>query len=146
MITASICADISNIEATILVFAGNLCGALASVAMNNSQSCGGSSSVTWSAAANTIYYILVIGTGPNDIGNYKLTIGIENNICGHAIMVDTTGMVITGLTEFANQEHPDLQCFGSSIPILGPSLWYAVIGTKSLLEVTTCHLETEIET
>lgn len=146
MVSASVCSDITNIDVTLIVFAGTDCGTLTLIVVNDGQSCGAGSSVSWSATAGAVYYILVVGTGPNDIGNYELTIGVENNVCEHAIVVDTTGTVITGSTEFATQADDDLECFETAIPILGPSLWYAVVGTESVLEVTTCHPETNIDT
>jgi hypothetical protein len=145
--TVSVCSSITNFQASLSLFQGNSCGQLSCIASNNGESCGSGSFLTWDVLSTQEYYILVQGSSPNEIGNFKLTLGIENDICEAAIgNINPGSNGVVGSTLLATFDDGNVGCFPPALSVEGPGVWYTVTGTASLLQVSTCSFLTNFDT
>jgi hypothetical protein len=104
--------------------------------------------LTWPSTTGQLYYILVHGNRPHDIGDFRLTMQqLEtepNNNCEMAIGPLPIDTLVTGSTVQSTPD-PDLKalCAGSNF---SPGVWFTVEGTGNILVVSTCAPETNFDT
>ncbi|KAL3933840.1 MAG: hypothetical protein SGARI_003613 [Bacillariaceae sp.] len=145
--TLSVCSTNTNFEAKLTLFQGNSCNQLTCIATNNGESCGSGSTLTWDASSTQDYYVLVQGSSPDAIGNFKLIFGIEHDTCETAIgNINPGGSPVLGSTLLATTDDGNLGCFPPALSVEGPGVWYTVRGTASLLRASTCSLMTDFDT
>lgn len=147
-VTISTCSRLTNFHPKLTVFQGNSCDQLVCISTNNDEACGAGSFVTWEALSSEVYYVLLQGGGPDEFGNFELTIGPENDICDSAgEPLSVNGSVVLGSTLQATAEAAnDLGCFDTGTAAGGPGVWYTVFGVGALLKASTCSNQTTFDT
>jgi hypothetical protein len=151
LLTASTCSEFTRFETQITVFQGDTsCNDLECVEefdyvreFDELLNCGRESIIRFSTVAGLQYYILVSGDGFDELGNFGLTIGADNDICQGAIgPILADNSIILGSTIGASID--DVVSCGDFI--ISPGVWYQVYGQGSRMAASTCNSNTEYET
>jgi hypothetical protein len=151
--TASTCWAGTEFDTKISVYKGGACSELDCVATNDDASSGHTtctinslaSSTQWESELYGTYYIAVHGWQLKT-GNFELSVEALNDQCAFASPLGV-GQDAVGSTQ--NAAEPVLGptsgfCRGRDVVGMKGGLWYSVIGTGERLELSTCHVETEI--
>ncbi len=143
-ITLSTCGGTTNYDTQIGVYSGS-CAALTCVAGNNNF-CGRQSTVTFTSASGTTYYIWV--TGVIDArGNFSLSatcavVAAPNDACANATAI-TCGQTVSGSTIGATTDA--VSTCGTTLNTAG-GVWYSIVGNGAAITVSTCNPGTNYDT
>ncbi|KAL3938383.1 MAG: hypothetical protein SGBAC_006702 [Bacillariaceae sp.] len=142
-LSLSTCSIITSFNSRISIFDG--CESTQILASTSGSTCGFGSAVTWTASAGKTYFAQVTGSGDKENGNFALTVGPRNNFCESAQDIQFNGMLVWGSTRTATVDSGKLSCFDSQVTVDGPSVWYKVTGSGSLLQASTCSSNTNFD-
>ncbi|CAJ1949743.1 unnamed protein product [Cylindrotheca closterium] len=139
----STCSIITSFNSRISIFGD--CESNLSLVSTSSSTCGDGSALSWTTTAGKTYFVQVAGNGAKESGNFALTLGPANNFCESAQDIQFNGMLVSGSTRNATIDSGKLSCFDSQVTVDGPSVWYKVTGSGSLLQASTCSAITNFD-
>ena len=119
----------------------------------------GGSVYQWPSIENQLYYILVHGQNPADVGDFQISLesiqDVDNDVCHSPIGPLTLGEKQVGSTLLADPPSnaawdQAVTCrddaSAAAIGKPSPGVWFTVEGTGTALTVSTCHPETNFDT
>jgi len=150
--TLSICSRGTSVEGTVRLYACNdKCETLECIAVNDGSTCGVNSYLSFDPSPGRDYFAHVQGTGASDIGGMEIALGSANHICDSAELVEmpilSTSLIIRGSTQGATTTEADPpSCLEYGVSVMGPSIWYKIVGTGEQFRAKTCSDYTSFDT
>jgi hypothetical protein len=143
MVTVSACDDATTFDARLSLFTGT-CDNLDCVA-HTSSSCGESDSIQFTSMLGSMFYLFVHGPDETAVGDFALSMeeGQLNDSCDLSLPVDTRTNSYFGSTQDATLGVQINSCEKRASATYG--LWYTLVGTGSIVTLSTCSEQNEID-